>query len=352
MAEPPEARSSDETAGLVSLAQVRDAAARIEGVTIRTPLIPVEHPAGRVWLKCESLQPTGAFKLRGAYNFIARLDPTERARGVITYSSGNHAQAVAYAAREFGVPATVVMPVDAPASKLEATRRLGAEVELCGTLSTERGARAHELAAASGSPIVPPFDHPDIIAGQGSVGLEIVEQMERQGVYPEAEADGVPLVLVPIGGGGLVSGVCVALKALLDRARVIGVEPEGAASMRRSLEAGRPVTLESVETIADGLRPVTPGKLTYEHCRALLDGVLTVSDEEIRRAVRWCFARRLVVEPSGAAGVAALLGGRVPGAEGPLVIVISGGNIGWRRLHGLLIENGEPAGLAAEERAV
>lgn len=330
-------------AGLVSLTQISDAAARIEGVAVRTPLIPVEHAAGRVWLKCESFQPTGAFKLRGAYNFIARLDPEERARGVITYSSGNHAQAVAYAAREFGVPATVVMPVDAPALKLEATRSFGADVELCGTLSTERGARAHELAAASGSPIVPPFDHPHIIAGQGTVGLELAEQMERQGVYPSASAEGGPRVLVPIGGGGLVSGVSAALGPLVGEARVWGVEPEGAASMKRSLEAGGLVTLESVETIADGLKPVTPGALTYEHCLALLEGVLTVSDDEIRRAVRWCFARRLVVEPSGAAGIAALLAGRIPDGDGPVIIVISGGNIGWRRLQGLLLEDGELA---------
>ena len=330
-------------ASLVSLTQISDAAARIEGVAVRTPLIPVEHAAGRVWLKCESFQPTGAFKLRGAYNFIARLDPEERARGVITYSSGNHAQAVAYAAREFGVPATVVMPVDAPALKLEATRSFGADIELCGTLSTERGARAHELAAASGSPIVPPFDHSDIIAGQGTVGLELAEQMERQGVYPTVVAEGGPRVLVPIGGGGLVSGVSAALGALVGEARVWGVEPEGAASMKRSLEAGGLVTLESVETIADGLKPVTPGTLTYEHCLALVEGVLTVCDDEIRRAVRWCFARRLVVEPSGAAGIAALLAGRIPDGEGPIVIVISGGNIGWRRLQGLLLEDDELA---------
>ena len=334
-------------AGLVSLTHISDAAARIEGVAVRTPLIPVEHAAGRVWLKCESFQPTGAFKLRGAYNFIARLDPEERARGVITYSSGNHAQAVAYAAREFGVPATVIMPVDAPALKLEATRSFGADIELCGTLSTERGARAHELAAASGSPIVPPFDHPDIIAGQGTVGLELAEQMERQGVYPTVVAEGGPRVLVPIGGGGLVSGVSAALGALVGEARVWGVEPEGAASMKRSLEAGGLVTLESVETIADGLKPVTPGTLTYEHCLALVEGVLTVSDDEIRRAVRWCFARRLVVEPSGAAGIAALLAGRIPDGEGPIVIVISGGNIGWRRLQGLLLEDDELASAPA-----
>lgn len=328
-------------ASLVSLEQIRDAAIRIQDVALRTPLLPVENAGDRLWLKCESFQPTGAFKLRGAYNFIARLEPDERARGVITYSSGNHAQAVAYAAREFGVPATVVMPVDAPETKLEATRSLGAAVELYGTLSTERGARARDLAAATGSPIVPPFDDPDIIAGQGTVGLELAQQMERRGVYPSPGAKGEPRVLVPIGGGGLASGVSAALGALVSEARVWGVEPEGAASMKRSLEAGGPVTLESVETVADGLKPVTPGTLTYDHCQALLAGVLTVTDDEIRRAVRWCFERRLVVEPSGAAGVAALLAGRAPAGDGPVIIVISGGNIGWHRLQGLLTENDE-----------
>ena len=325
---------------LVSLDQIREAAERIHGVAVRTPLLPVDHDGAPVWLKCESLQPTGAFKLRGAYNFVARLSPEERARGVITYSSGNHAQAVAYAARQFGVPATVVMPVDAPASKLEATRRLGASVELCGTLSTERGARARELAAASGSPIVPPFDHPDIIAGQGTVGLEIVEQLGVLG-GPSSRAGAGPIVLVPIGGGGLISGVSAALGGLAPHASVIGVEPEGAASMKRSLEAGGPVVLESVDTIADGLKPVTPGSLTFAHCRALVEQVLAVSDDEIRCAVRWCFERRLVVEPSGGAGVAALIGGRLSErvADRPLVIVISGGNVGWRRLRGLLAED-------------
>jgi threonine dehydratase len=328
-----EGRPTGQTATeLVTLSEIREAGARLHGVALRTPLLPAEHDGERVWLKCESLQPTGAFKIRGAYNFIARLDPADRARGVITYSSGNHAQAVAYAARAFGVAATVVMPVDAPSLKVDSTRRFGAAVELCGTLSSEREARALELAAVSGSPIVPPFDHPDIIAGQGTTGVEIAEQLEAF-AGPEA----VPRVVVPIGGGGLLSGTSVALRDLLPDAKVVGVEPEGAASMLRSLEAGGPVVLESVDTIADGLRPVSPGTLTYRHCKALVNSVITVSDAEIRRAVRWCFDQRLVVEPSGAAGVAALLGGRLGvDSERETVIVISGGNIGPSRLQSLL----------------
>ena len=337
--------SSQPAAELVTLSEIREAAARLRGVAVRTPLLPVDHDRGRIWLKCESLQPTGAFKIRGAYNFIARLDPAERARGVITYSSGNHAQAVAYAARAFDVGATVVMPVDAPSLKVEATRRLGANVELCGTLSSEREARAHELAAASGSPVIPPFDHRDIIAGQGTTGVEIVEQLEAA-----AGPDVVPSVVVPIGGGGLLSGTSVALRALHPEARVVGVEPAGAASMQRSLEAGGPVVLDRIDTIADGLRPVSPGALTYEHCRALVDRVVTVDDPAIRRAVGWCFAQRLVVEPSGAAGVAALLSDRlVIDGERELVIVISGGNVSWPRLRSLLAgEDAEAASANGE----
>ncbi len=333
---------------LIAFSDIRAAAARISGVAVRTPLLPVEHGRDRVWLKCESFQPTGAFKLRGAYNFLACLDPAERARGVVTYSSGNHAQAVAYAARAFGVPATVVMPTDAPATKVDATRRFGASVELCGTLSTEREERAREIASESGLTVVPPFDHPNIIAGQGTVALEIADQLARlapeaPAVPDEAErAPEAPVLLVPIGGGGLISGVAAAARALFSGGRVVGVEPEGAASMAESLRAGRPVPLEHIETIADGLRPVSPGEITYRHCAALVDEVVTVSDEAIRRGVRWCFDRRLVVEPSGAAGVAAMLEVGIDalrdGRSGPFVIVISGGNIGWRRLRSLLAD--------------
>lgn len=317
------------TGTLVTLADIEAARERIGPAVRRTPLVPAPRPraGGRasgeapdaVWLKCESLQWVSAFKARGAYHFVSRLSPAERDAGLLTYSSGNHAQAVAFAARAFGARARIVMPVDAPDVKRAGTVALGAEIEFAGTTSAERKARAEAIQRDEGGTMVPPFDHPDIIAGQGTTGLEIVEQLgtRRPG-----------LVLVPVGGGGLLSGVAAAVRALVPEAEIVGVEPEGAASMLRSLEAGEPVTLEAVDTIADGLKPVRPGDLTYRHCRTLVDRIVTVSDEAIRAAVVWLFGRRLVVEPSGAATVAALLEGGVrPAAEGATVAVLSGGNI-------------------------
>ncbi len=271
----------------------------------------------RLRLKCENLQRGGAFKLRGAYNFIALLPADERARGVATYSSGNHGRAVALAADHLGIPAVVVVPVDAPRIKVEGIERLGAEVVFEGTTSVERKRRCEEIAGDRGLAIVPPFDHPHIIAGQGTVGLEIVED------HP-----GIEQVLVPVGGGGLLAGVAAAVKALAPQARVFGVEPRGAASMARSLEAGRVVQLDSVASVADGLKPVRPGELTFEHARQLVAGVLQLEDEEILRGLAWCAEEfRLLVEPSGAAAVAAILGGKAPDTFGPSVAVISGGNV-------------------------
>jgi len=324
-------------ARLVGLEAIRVAASRLRGVALRTPLLPArlpgpgpDAPAGgaEVLLKCENLQQAGAFKLRGAYNFLSALPADVRERGVVAYSSGNHAQGVAFAARDFGVRATVVMPEDARPIKVAGTRALGAEVELAGTTTTERKARAEEILALRGGTMVPPFDHPDIIAGQGTVGLEIREQCDEA---VKGDGPGRPaLVLVPVGGGGLVSGVAAALRALEPGVRVVGIEPEGAAKMRRSLDAGRPVTLDRVDTIADGLKPVRPGDLTFLHCVSLVDDVVTVTDDAIREAVLWCYGRGLVVEPSGAAGVAALLSGRVAPAvpaEGSTVAILSGGNL-------------------------
>jgi threonine dehydratase len=312
---------------LVTLADIRAAAERLRGVTRRTPLVPAELPrssagaASDLWLKCENLQRVSAFKARGAYHFVSCLSEAERQLGLITYSSGNHAQAVAFAARAFGVRATIVMPVDAPRVKLEGTRNLGAEVEQVGTTSTERRTRAEEIQREWGGTMVPPFDHPNIIAGQGTVGVEIEEQLARSGLLPG-------LVVVPIGGGGLISGTSAALAELVPQARVVGVEAEGAAAMKASLDAEAPVTLSRVETIADGLKPVRPGDLTFRHCRELVDEVVTVSDAEIRDAVLWLFRQRLVVEASGAAPVAAILSGRLSRAsEGATVAVLSGGNI-------------------------
>jgi threonine dehydratase len=320
-----------EEVGLVGLRAVQEAAGRLEGVALRTPLLPGELPGGAtVWLKCESLQHAGAFKVRGAYNFVSLLDAERLEAGLITYSSGNHAQGVAYVARQFGVPATIVMPTDAPAVKLEGTRRLGGTVVQCGTTTTERKARAEEILAERGGTMVPPFDHPDIIAGQGTVALEVWEQLDEAASRGEGATGDPGLVLVPIGGGGLLSGCAVALRELAPDCRIVGVEPEGAASMKRSLEAGHPVVLDRIDTIADGLKPVRPGDLTFAHVRELVDAVVTVSDEAIVEGVRWCFRRHLVVEPSGAATVAALLAGAVEPAEGggaDVVAVLSGGNV-------------------------
>lgn len=323
-------------ADLVGLEAIRSAAGRLQGVVRRTPFLDAPSPAGgegRIWLKCESLQHAGAFKVRGAYNFTSLLSDAERAAGLVTFSSGNHAQGVAFAAREFGIPAVIVMPVDAPRSKVEGTRALGGEVVREGTRSSERERRARELATEEGYTVVPPFDHPNIIAGQGTAGLEIVEQL-REAAHAEGRdprgPDATPgLVLVPIGGGGLISGIAAVLRELAPDCRVVGVEPAGAASMALSLEAGEPVSLEEIDTVADGLKPVRPGELTFRHVRELVDQVVTVTDDAIRRAVAWCFRRKLVVEPSGAATVAALASGRVsgPGGAGATVAVLSGGNV-------------------------
>ncbi len=259
---------------------------------------------------------------------MSLLPEDVRQRGLVTYSSGNHAQGVAFAARAFGVGATIVMPVDAPRVKLEATKALGARIEQEGTTSSERRRRAEEILAERGGAMVPPFDHPHIIAGQGTVGLEVVQQLAEAAERDPAAPDRPGLVLVPIGGGGLISGVAAAVRALAPGARVVGVEPEGAASMRASLEAGSPVTLERVETVADGLKPVRPGDLTFRHCRALVERIVTVSDEEIRAGFAWLFRRGLVAEPSGAAAAAALLAGKAESAgDGATVAVVSGGNV-------------------------
>jgi threonine dehydratase len=306
---------------LVSLDEIRAAAERIGEVARRTPLLAERRgfatDLGRLRLKCENLQRGGAFKLRGAYNFIVQVPEEARSRGVITYSSGNHGRAVALAAGELGLPAVVVVPVDAPRVKLDAIRRLGAEVVEEGTTSVERQQRAEEIAAERDLAIVPPFDHRHIVAGQATVGLEIVEDWQA-----------VERVLVPVGGGGLLAGVAAAVGALAPEVEVYGVEPRGAASMHVSLVAGQPVELESVASVADGLKPVRPGDLTFEHARSLVEEVLLVDDEEILRALAWCADEfRLVVEPSGAAAVAALLAGKVPGPAKTTAAVISGGNV-------------------------
>lgn len=311
-----------EAPGLVTIAQIRSAAERISGRVVRTPLLPSpeladESGAAEVRLKCENLQRAGAFKARGGINFVSQLPREELERGVITYSSGNHAQAVALAARLEGVRSVVVMPTTAPPVKVEGARRLGAEVVFEGTTSLERKRRAEQIADDEGLAMVPPFDHPHIIAGQGTVGLEIVDDWSE-----------VEIVLVPVGGGGLASGVAAAIKALRPEARVVGVEPEGGASMRSALAEGGPVTLDSTGSIADGLLPVRAGDLTWRHMDALSAGVVTVEDDAIREATRFMLHRhRLVVEFSGAATVAALRSGAIDVGGRKVVAVLSGGNL-------------------------
>jgi threonine dehydratase len=307
---------------LVTLADIRQAADRIRLIARRTPVMDVSDLAGRpLRLKCEPQQPGGAFKIRGATNMLARLPADARTRGVITYSSGNHGQAVALAASRMGAPAVVVAPTTAPAIKVAGMKRWGAEVILEGTTSAHRLARAEKEAAARGLTMVPPFDHPWIIEGQGTAGLEILEQ-----------APDVEVVVVPVGGGGLISGVSAAIKLSNPKVKVVGVEPAGAPKMSQSVAAGHPITLESTKSIADGLMPVRPGDLTFAHVQAYVDEVVTVSDEEIAKAALWLFYEaKQVVEPSGAATVAAVLAstpGTILGdARARVVAILSGGNV-------------------------
>jgi threonine dehydratase len=302
---------------LATLAGIRAAAVRIEGIARRTPVLDLA-PLTPLAVKCEQLQPIGAFKIRGAYNFIAQLSAEARGRGVLTYSSGNHGQAVAFAAQRFGVAALIVMPETAPAVKVEGAQRWGAEVVFAGTTTLHRQARAETLAAERGMVIVPPFDSLPIIEGQGTAGLELLEQVP-----------GVRTVCVPVGGGGLIAGVAAAIKLTDPTIRVVGVEPAGAAKMSSSLAAGAPVTLPSVKSVADGLLAVRPGELTFQHAQAFVDEIVTVGEDEIIAAARLLWdSARLAVEPSGAASVAGALPRLARWAEqGPVVAVVSGGNV-------------------------
>jgi len=317
---------------LVTLDEIRRAAAVLRGVAVRTPLLPADALSERVgvpvWLKPEMLQRGGAFKLRGAYTYVARMAPEERARGVIAPSSGNHAQAVALAARLFGVPATVVMPTTVSPAKRAGAERLGATVELAGTTTADRMQRAEEIAEATGQRIVPPYDDPTIVAGQGTAGLELVED----------SAEPLGTVLVPVGGGGLSAGVAAAVKLLSPGTRVIGVEPAGAPTLTRARAAGRPVLLERTGSIADGLLAVQVGGVPFAHHQAYVDDVVTVEDEPMVAAMRFLLDRmKLVAEPSGAITVAALWS-EVVRPVGTTVAVLSGGNVEWGGLRGLLGE--------------
>ena len=315
-------------ATLVTLERIREAADRIRGVALRTPLLSWDDTT---WLKPENLQPVGAFKIRGAHAKLTSLSEEERRPGVITYSSGNHARAVAYSARLLGARAVIVMPDNAPPVKVAGVEREGAEIVRSGPGSDERRTVAERLAAEHGYAMVPPFDDLEIIAGQGSIGLEIAEDLPA-----------VTSVIVPVGGGGLISGVAAAVKALAPSARIIGVEPDAAADARDSLAAGEIVSWpaeQTTQTIADGLRVSAVGRLPFAHLQAFVDEIVTVSDDEIRQAMVLLTTRaRLVVEPSGAAAMAAHLSGRIPRAadDTARVVIVSGGNVEPTVLSGLL----------------
>jgi threonine dehydratase len=308
---------------LIGLQDLHCAQSRLRGITTRTRLIEFHH-AGRtrrLYLKPENQQPIGAFKLRGAYNKIASLSEDERKRGVISYSSGNHAQGVAYAARALQVKAVIVMPNNAPAIKREATAALGAEIVLVGPGSTERQLKAEELAAQHGYVIVPPYNDEKIIAGQGTIGLEILEDLP-----------GVEAVFSPVGGGGLISGVAAAIKLTKPEVQVIGVEPELAADAQASLHAGKIVQFPAEQvsrTIADGLRTQSVGAINFEHMQCFVDAIVTVSEDEIRHALKLLIVNpETVAEPSGAVATAGFLFHADQFPETELnVAIISGGNI-------------------------
>ena len=318
--------STDTAATAVpTISDVREAAQRIAEAAVRTPVLESprlsERAGCRLLLKCEIFQPMGAFKIRGAWNRIARLTDAERARGVIAFSSGNHAQAVALTAQRFGIAATIVMPSDAPKIKIENTISYGASIKLYDRNKEDREAIAAVLVAETGAVIVPPFDHPDVIAGQGTVGLEIVEQCRDLGAVPDA-------VAVPCSGGGLVAGCAIALRDAWPDIAVYAVEPEGFDDTARSLKSGRRERrTPNAASICDALLVDMPGALTFEINRRLLAGGLVVSDAEVREAMEAAFScARLVVEPGGAAALAAVLQSRLETAGKTICVVLSGGN--------------------------
>lgn len=311
---------------MIGIGDVESAAERLAGVAVRTPLIRNAAldalAGGRVFVKPECLQVTGSFKIRGAYNLMSRLSAAERQRGVVAFSSGNHAQGVAAAGGLLGIHAAIVMPEDAPRAKLENTRRLGGEVITYDRYTGDREAIARKIAAERGAVVVPSYDHDHIIAGQGTVGLEIADQAAEAGVLPDQ-------VLVCCGGGGLIAGSAVALKARMPSVRVHTVEPEAFDDTARSLAAGHRVSVDpEARSICDALQAHTPGELTFEINRTLLEAGLAVSDDEVREAMRFAFRElKLVAEPGGAVALAAVLSRRIETRDRTTVIVISGGNV-------------------------
>jgi threonine dehydratase len=315
---------------MVTLQDVRDAAARLRGVVHRTPVLrsrTLDRLAGaEVHLKAENFQRIGAFKFRGAYHAVSRLAPEQRAKGIAAYSSGNHAQAVAQAAREFGTVAVILMPADTPASKQAATAGYGAEIVTYDRYTGDRVALGAALAAERGLTLIPPYEHPDVIAGQGTAALELLE-----------ETGPLDALVVPVGGGGLIAGSAIAATGVQPGIRIVGVEPEAGDDTRRSLAAGERVTIDVPRTIADGQAAPTPGELTFSINKDLVDEIVLVSDDEIRAALRFAVDRlKLVMEPSGASGVAALLAGRLDPVPARIGVIVSGGNVGAARLAELL----------------
>ena len=317
---------------MITLEKIQQAQERLRGVALRTPLQRVSFREGEIYLKPENLQPIGSFKLRGAYNKIATFSSGQRDRGVIAYSSGNHAQGVAYAARAMGCHATIVMPDNSPQLKLEKTRALGAEIVIVGPSSDERRARAEELAQQKGYALVPPYDDEAIIAGQGTTGLEIL-----------ADLSDATTVLVCVGGGGMISGIAAAVKNMRPSPKVYGVESELGAKAKASFEAGKRLTFpaeQTTRTIADGLRTQSVGECNFEHIQRYVDGFISVSEDEIREAVRrLAFDAHLIAEPSGAVPLAAALFHRneFP-STGKTVAIVSGGNISPEMLEQILTE--------------
>lgn len=320
---------------LVGIDDIRAASRRLDGIATRTPMHhsrTVDELVGAaVWFKCEQFQRSGSFKFRGAYNALAAMPDDQRARGVVAYSSGNHAQAVALAAQEFGCPAVIVMPSDAPAVKVEATRGYGAEVVFFDRLTESREAIGLEIAERRELSLVPPFNHPDVVAGQGTLALEMFEEQPH-----------LDIVLAPVGGGGLIGGIAVATHGVRPEALVYGVEPSVANDAQRSLESGQIVTIAPPDTIADGIRTLAVGDVTFPILKRDLAGIVTVSDDEIRSALRYLAGRlKLLVEPTGAVGAAAVLEGRIPDMAGKRIgVVLCGGNADLSDLGAILSSTG------------
>ncbi len=316
----------------ISLAEVQEAAERIAKIVHRTPVFSsrrFNEAAGvACFFKGENLQRGGAFKLRGAANFLLSMTEDERSRGVVTFSSGNHAQAVAIIARELGVVATIVMPADAPKAKLEATRSYGAQIVPYDRLHEDREAIGRRLASESGATVVPPFDHPWIVAGQGTATLELLDDVA-----------GLDSLAVPLGGGGLLSGTLIAAKSMYPAIKVFGVEPELANDWALSLAAGKRIAIPVPETIADGLRTVQPGEITFPIVKSLVDDVLLITEEEMKQTVRFLLTRlKILAEPSGVAGAAAVLHQKLPRGLKRVGVIISGGNIDLEVLAGICRE--------------